>query len=184
MMNSPIPVDIQRNPECLVWNGKSIQLQSLATSIPPQLWSPLEVNCVKWNVDASVHNPDSCSAIGGVLRNHLGNFICLFSSPIPFMEINCAEVLAIQRAIAISLSSDTSKNCKIILESDSLNVVSWCNNASDGVWNLNYHLNFIINECKISLNILISHKSRTTNFVADSFAKQGLPRYSEFIAWL
>ena len=122
----------------------------------------------------SVYIADSCSAIG-VLRNDLDNFICLFSSPIPYIEINCAEVLAIRRAIAITLSSDeVSKNCKIILESDSSNAVSWCNSNSGGPWNLNYHLNFIGNAGKKCLNIAISLKSRSTNLVADSLVKQGL----------
>lgn len=71
------PLDIQRNPTCLLWKGKPSHENALTHSIPPEVWSPAEINCLKWNVDASVHIENSCSAIGGVLRNHLRNFICL-----------------------------------------------------------------------------------------------------------
>lgn len=58
------------NPAYLVCNGKPSQVQSLAHSIPQEVWFPPEINSIKWNVDASVHISGSCSAIGGVLCNH------------------------------------------------------------------------------------------------------------------
>lgn len=117
------PMDIQRNPTCLIWRGFS-SVSSFPMAIPsPCEWTPPEVNNLKWNVDASVNLHSSSSAIGGILRNHVGNFVCMFSSPIPFMEIDCAEILAIHHAIKISLSSDVTKHCMITLESDSLNAV-------------------------------------------------------------
>lgn len=110
--------------------------------------------------------------------------MCLFSTPIPYMEINCAEVLAIHRAISISLATESMKNRQIILESDSSNAVVWCNSECGGPWNMNFHLNFIRNARKRSMNITITHKRRNVNFVADSLAKQGLHWQSKFIAWL
>lgn len=121
-----------------------------------------------------VNISSSCSTIGGVLQNHKGNFMCLFSSPISFMEINCAEVLAIHMAIVISLANEALKERKIILESDSSNVVLWCNCKSGGPWNMNFHLSFIRNACNRSLSIEIIHRSRNSNFVANTLAKQGL----------
>lgn len=177
------PIDIQRNPQCLLWNGNS--LLSFSSQIVPLCeWSPPEIDFYKWNVDASVNVGHKSSAIGGVLRNHLGNFKCLFSSPIPYMEINCAEILAIHRAIKISISCEFTKNRKLLLESDSSNAVLWCNSEHGGPWNMCYHLNFIRNALKKDLHIQITHKGRRSNFVADSLAKQGLTRLDEFIAWL
>lgn len=49
---------------------------------------------------------------------------------------------------------------------------------------MNYHLNFIRNARKEFLDITITHKGRGSNMVADSFAKQGIRRQSEFVAWL
>lgn len=139
---------------------------------------------MKWNVDASVSISTASSSIGGVLRNHKGNFCCMFSSPIPFMEINCAEILGIFRAIKISISSEKIKKENIIIESDSANAVLWCNQDDGGPWNMNFHLNFIRNARKTNLILSIIHERRAANYVADSLAKQGLQRQSEFIAWL
>lgn len=63
-------------------------------------------------------------AIGGVLRNQDGNVICLFSSPIPNVEINHAEILAIYRAIRIFRSYERLHSFHLIVESDSFNVVN------------------------------------------------------------
>lgn len=120
----------------------------------------------------------------GVLRDNSSKFKCIFSSPIPFMEINCAEILAIHRAIRISSSWDLSSYEEVIFESDSSNAVLWCNSESGGPWNMNFHLNFIRNVRMKHPNISIIHKSRKSNFVADALAKQGLHRQSEFIAWM
>ena len=132
----------------------------------------------------SVDLRSNSSAIGGVLRNSAGNFMCLFSCPIPPIEINSAEVIAIYRAIPITLSSEQIKNHAIIIESDSANAVSWCNIANGGPWNLNFQMNFIRNAMKNLLSISIVHKKRSSNVVADSLAKKGLVRDSEFLAWI
>ncbi|XP_010667291.1 uncharacterized protein LOC104884346 [Beta vulgaris subsp. vulgaris] len=178
------PLDIQRNPSCLLWNCISPPSSIPKTIALSSEWIPPNPGMLKWNDDASVKIESSLSAIGGVLRNHEGQFVCLFSAPIPFMEINCAEVLAIHYAMKISVANECSSNEPIYLESDSRNAVSWCNNEDGGPWNMCHHLNFIRNARKNLLNISIMHKGRETNFVADALAKQGLSRHEEFIAWL
>ncbi|XP_010678560.1 uncharacterized protein LOC104894092 [Beta vulgaris subsp. vulgaris] len=178
------PSDIQRNPWCLEWEGSKAPASSIihAPSFIP--WSPPLKNVLKWNVDASVDISNSSAAIGGVLRDHGGKFVCLFSSPIPLMEINCAEILTINRAISISIHSSSVRSMCLLLESDSSNAVMWSNNDNGGPWNMKHHLNFIRSSRKKILNIEITYKSRKSNFVADSLAKQGLKRQDEFIAWL
>lgn len=178
------PIDIMRNPSCLQWSSRLEVSQANLCGKSAVLWCSPPSLIIKWNVDASVHPFNSRSAIGGVLRNHLGNFMCLFSSPIPFMEINSAEILAIHRAVKITSSNEELKDAKMILESDSKNVVLWRNSDSGGPWNLNFQLSYIRNIHKGGLDISIVHRSRSANFVADSMAKQGLHRQSEFIAWL
>ncbi|XP_010675532.2 uncharacterized protein LOC104891523 [Beta vulgaris subsp. vulgaris] len=178
------PTDIQRNLWCLEWDGVSRAADSAIIKPSYIPWSPPIKNVLKWNVDASVVISSSCAAIGGVLRNHEGKFVCLFSSPIPYMEINCAEILAIHRAISISSHSSLTKSASLLLESDSSNAVIWCNNDNGGPWNMKYYLNFIRSCRKKMLSIEITHKGRSSNFVADSLAKQGLRRQDEFIAWL
>lgn len=92
----PYSVDeIIRHPYCLDWNELSSSVGTEALVKPSFLWSPPTSYSLKWNVDASVNASQSMSAIGGVLRNSQGWFMCMFSSPIPPIEINSAEVLAI-----------------------------------------------------------------------------------------
>lgn len=127
---------------------------------------------------------ESKAAIGGVLRDHQGRFLCLFSSPIPFVEINHAEILAIHRALKISASLDCLTNSKFVIESDSSNAVKWCNGVNEGPWNLSFLINFIRSCVMNGAGVEIIYKGRESNVVADSLAKQGLSRMDEFIAWL
>ncbi|XP_056690105.1 uncharacterized protein [Spinacia oleracea] len=106
-------------------------------------WLPPPISSLKWNVDASINPSEIKASIGGVLRNHQGNFICVFSSPMPFVEINHAEILAIHRAIKIFMAYDHLRQSRLLVESDSINAVKWCNNEKEGPWNLNFIINFI-----------------------------------------
>lgn len=110
--------------------------------------------------------------------------MCVFSSPIPPMEINCAEVLAIHRALTITHSSSTFKSAKLLIELDSTNAVSWCNEQRGVPWNLGFHLNFIRSSCSRGLKVKIVYKGRSSNQVADALAKQGLVWRDNFVAWL
>lgn len=98
------------------------------------------------------------------------------------MEINSAEVLSIHRAISISLAQDSLRNSAFDLESDSKNVVTWCNESDGGPWNIKFHLNFIRSSCKSGLAAKIFHKDRSSNSVVDALAKQGLLRLDNFVA--
>lgn len=138
-------LDIQRNPSCLIWIENGSSMSHNPTSYILDVWKPPNQSHIKWNINTSVNPLISGSAIGGVLRDHKGNFVCLFSSPILFMEINCAEILAIQWVVSISIASESTKKTNIVLESDSHNDVTWCNNDEGGPWNMKYHLNFIQN---------------------------------------
>ncbi|XP_048490879.1 uncharacterized protein LOC125492440 [Beta vulgaris subsp. vulgaris] len=175
--------DILHNPSCLMWVDSS---SALTTPKPPKQiihWEPPPEDHQKWNVDASVFNSPHRAAIGGVLRNSKGNFTCMFSSPIPPIEINYAEVLAIHRAIQISLRSQPTPNHPILIESDSHNAVKWSNDDNGGPWNLNFQLNFIRRAIKGG-KVRIIHRGRGSNIVADLLAKQGHTRSDEFIAWI
>ncbi|XP_048494804.1 uncharacterized protein LOC125494938 [Beta vulgaris subsp. vulgaris] len=174
--------DVLRNPSCLMWREISPHLRP--TLKPSHQWAAPRSSMLKWNVDASFNPNSHRSAIGGVLRNDQGVFVCVFSCPIPPMEINSAEVLAIHRAIQITLNNDNFKLCSIEIESDSQNAVKWCSEAKGGPWNLNFILNFIRSAPKRGLSLSIAHKTRNTNLVADALAKQGLSRGSDFVAWL
>ncbi|XP_010675656.2 uncharacterized protein LOC104891638 [Beta vulgaris subsp. vulgaris] len=178
------PKEILRNPKCLRWSGCKAMMPSPASDLKLRLWSPPPHPCLKWNVDASFQPSFNKSAIGGVLRDSSGKFRCLFSSPIPPMEINMTEIFAIHRALKISLSSSNFANHHLIVESDSANAVKWCNEKSGGPWSIHFVLNFIRNIHSMGIQVTICHRGRASNCVADGLAKQGLTRSDDFIAWL
>lgn len=90
--------EIIRNPISLSWY-ESRSSHAMVALISDALWIPPSIETIKWNVDASVNPLLSMSAIGGVLRNNMGHCICVFSIPIPPIEMNSAAVMAIFRAI-------------------------------------------------------------------------------------
>lgn len=175
--------EIIRNLHSLSWAEPRASAAMMAP-ICDMVQVPPTSNICKWNVDAYVNSCQSMSAIGGVLRNNFDHFKCMFSSPIPPIEINSAEVFAIFRATQISTSYEYLRNSCLIIESDSSNAVKWCNAKTRGPWNMNFQLNFIRNARRKWLKISILHKGRSSNVVADSLAKQGLIRDAEFLAWL
>lgn len=110
--------------------------------------------------------------------------MCVFSSPIPPIEINSAEILAIFQATQIAMTMESVKKCSLIIESDSANAVMWCNEDHGGPWNFNFQLNYIRNERRSWLSLNIIHKGRDSNVFADTLVKQGLSRADEFLAWI
>ena len=97
--------DVLRNPSCLNWSQTTV-----ARMVPPlnsvSVWSAPPIGWFKWNVDASVSPSLYMSAVGGVLRVNHGHFKIIFSSPVPLIEINSAEIIAIFRATQISMRLD------------------------------------------------------------------------------
>ncbi|XP_057250157.1 uncharacterized protein LOC130591223 [Beta vulgaris subsp. vulgaris] len=100
--------DVLQNPMCLKRGSTPRKLKEYHGSSEHQLWRPPPQTALKWNIDASFDPSCNLSAVGGVLRDDSGSFICLFSCPIPPLEINSAEVYAIFRAIKLSISSPPS----------------------------------------------------------------------------
>jgi len=42
------------------------------------VWQKPKSGCLKWNVDGSALGKPGTAGVGGVLRDHLGRFICAF----------------------------------------------------------------------------------------------------------
>lgn len=71
------------------------------------------VRMLKWNVDAFYDACLSHVAVGGVLRDSLGTFICIFLSPIPLMEIirlNCLQFFEPLESLSIVSASNLIKS--------------------------------------------------------------------------
>lgn len=101
------------------WNSTSCK--SIITLKKPVAWVAPPSSKIKC-VDTSYNPILSRSTIGGVLRNDKGHFLCVLSCSIP-PKISRVEVLAINRAIQISLNCDRFKSYILEIGSDSFNAV-------------------------------------------------------------
>lgn len=84
----------------------------------------------------------------------------------------------------IFLASRLVESHGLIIESDLANAVKWCNGENNSLWNLVFHINLVRSNLKSGHGISVVYKSRETNVVAYSLAKQGLLRLDDFMAWL
>ncbi|XP_010673542.1 uncharacterized protein LOC104889900 [Beta vulgaris subsp. vulgaris] len=175
--------EVLRNPSCLFWmnlNLRSPPTRSLSRSLARDL---VPKGKSVWLVEVSLNAPPNISVIGGALLNENNELLCLFSGPIPAMDYSSAMVLAIHRAVQISLSSDRFRSFSIEIWADSQMAANWCSSASGGPVNLNLILNFIRSTPSRGLKLTISAKHQHSFSVADLIAKQKLFRNSEFVVW-
>jgi len=66
-------------------------------------WLLLLISILKWNIDAFSNGKLGRSRICSVLKDHEGKFLCIFSWFAGNTESNEAEVLAIQKAMLLSI---------------------------------------------------------------------------------
>ncbi|KAK2653766.1 hypothetical protein Ddye_013622 [Dipteronia dyeriana] len=81
-----------------------------------------------FNVDGSSRGNPGPSGIGGILRNHVGDTICMFSSFLGMgLSSSFAEIFVILKACELYEKESCPAVNRIIIESDSKSVVSWTN---------------------------------------------------------
>nr|XP_034889198.1 uncharacterized protein LOC118029425 [Populus alba] len=116
------PTDLIRSADGLLrWsNAHSFRINNI--------WSPPMINSLKWNVDGSSLGKPGPSGIGGVLRNHHGHLLGMFSVPFGILDSNIVELRAIVKAIELSASNCLLHHQHLIIKSDSVNVIHWMNN--------------------------------------------------------
>ena len=76
-----------------------------------------------------------------MLRNSEGVVLALFSKHVGCMESNEVEVPAILEAIRIF--SSTSFHSSLMVESDSLNAISWVSSSTTFPWKFQFYMNEI-----------------------------------------
>lgn len=171
-------LDLLRSSNCdKLWSNMS-------TREPATLWSPPPFSALKWNTDGSAFGKPGPAGIGGVLRNHRGEFLCFFSCPVGSLDSNYAEILALSKALHLSTSNESLLHTSIIFELDSANTVSWVLNSSTRPWKYSNTFNTIQKLISRLHFPLFVHTPRTANSIADSLAKTGVSRSGDFIAWM
>ena len=133
---------------------------------------------------SSLGNPGLGGA-GEVLRDHIGVVRCIFSIPCGIVDSNLAEVIAIRKALEILSLNNEFHDARVIVESDSTNVVKWVNQSPDDwPWTMHNELCLIKNLKATFPLISFAHTLRENNFMADSVTKQGVHRDCDFVAWM
>ena len=135
---------------------------------------------LKFNVDGVAKGKPMPVGIGGGLRNSEGNVLALFSKHVGCMESNEAEVVAFLEAIRIFTS--TSSRSRLVVESDSLNAISWVSSSAMFSWKFQFYLNKI-RALSSSIQVSFIHVERAANGFANSLAKQGVDGSSNFLAF-
>lgn len=70
------------------------------------MWSMPAIEELKWNVDCSAFGKTGRTRIGGVLRDHKGVVLCLFSAFVGIKESNKTELLGVLKALELAASSE------------------------------------------------------------------------------
>lgn len=127
-------------------------------------WKPPSGGTIKFNCDESSIGAHPCGAIGIVIRDSNSVFLGAISSNIgyasPIEAEFCAFMLAIDKAMAMSLSN-------ICLKTDSIIVVNAFNKDVGVPWKMRIRWNNCIKFCK-SITCSCVHNLREGNMVADA----------------
>ena len=132
---------------------------------------------LKFNVDGAASSKPGPARIGGVLRNHIGELLYMFSKNVGIKDSYEAEILAILEALR-------NYHCPFqyppVVESDSMNAVYWARSFR-GPWKMQFYFNEIKTRM-MGNSISFQHISRSTNGTAYSLAKQGVDRLCDLSA--
>ena len=113
-------------------------------------------------------NPGSCG-IGGVIRDASGGMVQAYASYIGFGSNNKAELMALLYGLRRCKSLNISN---VIVEMDSMVVISWWLRGRCGVWYLEDFWEEIV-ELACTVHCRFQHVYREGNRVADWLAKAG-----------
>lgn len=123
----PYSVDeVIRNPSCLRWSEVcTLPRRTLAKAQSASIKRKMPISkCLKWCVGSSSNILSQGLIMGGILINETAQIICAFSCPSPLTGSDEVSVLAVHRAIQISLSSNAFKNQIMEIEMDNITAKS------------------------------------------------------------
>ncbi|EOX95147.1 Uncharacterized protein TCM_004701 [Theobroma cacao] len=142
--------------------------------IPPNGW-------LKFNTDGAARGYPGPLGIWGVLRNEKGMVKMLFSKTEDWDDANLMEMLAIQEALILFMVTDWCHPFGLIIETDSINAVTWVSKPLSSPWRLR---NLVL-KIKALLSKIpkwqIIHTPRYGNELADSLTELGVERATDLL---
>ncbi|KAL6576884.1 hypothetical protein OROMI_011160 [Orobanche minor] len=140
-------------------------------------WYKPVVGCFKINTDGASKGNPGIAAAGGVIRNHLGHPIFMFSEFLGDRSNNFAEIYAIWRGLEFCHEQ---KIFKVWVEVDSKIALHLIEHSISCHWEIQ-GLIFKIRGFMEKMDIHFSHIFREGNAVADFLANQGCERRDFYI---
>lgn len=131
-------------------------------------WISSGIDSWKVNFDgASFGNPGS-AGFGCVMRDSQGQILRVKGGPLGIQDAIFAETMGLLEDLKLAKSKGATK-C-IIIEGDSLTIISWGSRHNGGSWRLNHILSLIKALIK-ELGAELIHVSRSQNSLVDKVAK-------------
>lgn len=173
------PNEVMRNPNCLLWQPPSPHLERKGNH-------QIQVNQDKlvWEVEVLKSAFSVSLKIGGSLHDTKGMLLCAFSCAIPQMVDTSAEILAVHRAIQISLNNTRFKEKLTEIKTKSQRVVEWCVEESGGPTSMQFILNFIRKVSSKGISCSIKRKKTFSRTTSEIIAKMGLGANSNSVVWI
>lgn len=143
------------------------------------VWTPPPDNVIKVNVDGSSLGNPGPAGFGGLIRNHLGEWICGFSGSCGFADNLAAELQGINYGLELAWHKGYRN---VILESDSkcaLDLLT-ATTTFHSLSPLLVHINSLLIR---DWNVKLQHNHREGNECADWMAKKGATGASPLLIW-
>ena len=162
----------------MVGNSKMVQGRSYGEMTGDTVnnyigWKYPAEGWIKLNIDGCSKGNPGLAGAGGVIRDHMGNWIGGFARNIGICSSVTAELWAVHDGLQLTWNTGIRR---VVLESDSKVVVKLIKNGSGGV---DTHYNLIM-QIKAMLgrewDVEILHVHREANYVADWLTNFGLGR--------
>lgn len=99
------------------------------------------------------------------------------------MDSNYAEILALLKAIELSVDNEVICCQPLMFELDSSNAISWFEDPDNRPCKYASNFNKIQQLVNKLNNPIFIHTPRSANSVADSLAKEGVSRAVDLVAW-
>ncbi|KAK2658712.1 hypothetical protein Ddye_005245 [Dipteronia dyeriana] len=168
----------------LIWKIKEGCINSTITKSRKAVeWVPPPNGSFKFNVDGLTRGSPFQAGIGGVLRDHKGKVLFLFSNNIGIHDAVTTEIMSLAKACFLCLGKP--ELCGKIIEfvSDSMLIVSWINGR--GIESIK-HFQMIYdlhNQISSIDHARVVYCSRASNSFTDMLAKQGFEGGREILSW-
>ena len=83
----------------IIYNWEACMVCSVPRIMKVEVWCPPARGLLKFNVDGAARGKPGPAGVGGVLRDHKGDVLLMFSKNVGIKESNETEVLAILEAL-------------------------------------------------------------------------------------